>query len=294
MVRSIAILLTISTESLPLESQFSYSFNIKKSFTAINCRPAGGLEVSSSPFPEWSFTIRRPGLLFALIIGIDQYHSSGIRDLSGAVADADAVDAFLQEALRIPEGQIKNLCNEEATRLAIETAIKDLGNTPAIKKDDAILIFYAGHGAEANTPSGWASANGKIQMLVPHDFILGGSSDSKQGQGVLDVRFSHLLADLADKKSDNITVILDCCYLGSGTRADDDDPTYIVPGLISQRRTLSLRSSHMWHVEDTSLTLVGLTIEDFSRIQKPRLTHEASQSRTPTFCTLPTASALRS
>ncbi|KAK0465781.1 hypothetical protein IW261DRAFT_1346862, partial [Armillaria novae-zelandiae] len=187
--------------------------------------------------------------LFALIIGIDKYHSSGIRDLSSAVADTDAVDAFFQEALRVPKGQTKNLRNEEATRLTIETAIKDLGNKPAIKKDDAILIFYAGLALKRIHPS----ANGKIQMLVPHDFILGGSSDSKQGQGVLDVRFSHLLADLADKKSDNITVILDCCYLGSGTRADDDDPTYIVPGLISQRRTLSLRSSHMWHVEDVRM-----------------------------------------
>ncbi len=41
-------------------------------------------------------------------------------------------------------------------------------------------------------------------MLVSHDFISSGSDDSKQGQGVLDVRLSHLLADLAAKKSDNI------------------------------------------------------------------------------------------
>ncbi|KAK0218645.1 caspase domain-containing protein [Armillaria fumosa] len=203
----------------------------KISFTAIICRPAGGLEASSSPFSQRSITISHSAPLFALVIGIDKYRSSGIRDLSGAVADANAVDAFLQETLRVPKGQIKNLRNEEATRLTIETAIKDLGNNPAIKKDDAILIFYAGHGAEANAPSGWASANGKIQMLVPHDFLPGGSGKSKQGQGVLDVRFSHLLADLATKKSDNITVILDCCHSGSGTRADDDDPTFAVRGI---------------------------------------------------------------
>ncbi len=60
------------------------------------------------------------------------------------------------------QGQIKNICNEKATRLTIEAAIKDFGNNPAIKKDDPILIFYTGHGAEANASSGWASANGKI------------------------------------------------------------------------------------------------------------------------------------
>ncbi|KAK0218653.1 caspase domain-containing protein [Armillaria fumosa] len=172
-----------------------------------------------------------PPSLFALVIGIDKYLSNEISNLSGAVADIDAVNKFLQETLRVPKDQIKNLRNEEATRLTIEAAIKDLGNNPAIKKDDPILIFYAGHGAETNAPSGWASTNGKMQMLVPHDFLPGGSSDSKQGQGVLDVRFSHLLADLAAKKSDNITVILDCCHSGSGTRADDDDPTYAVRGI---------------------------------------------------------------
>ncbi|KAK0440552.1 caspase domain-containing protein [Armillaria borealis] len=170
-----------------------------------------------------------PPPLFALVIGIDKYFSDGIRDLSGAVADADAINTFLQEALGVPKGQIKDLRNEEATKLTIEAAIEDLGNNPAIKKDDPILIYYAGHGAEANAPAGWPSTNGKIQMLVPHDFIPNRSSDSKQGQGVLDVRLSYLLADLAAKKSDNITVILDCCHSGSGTRTDDND--FIVRGI---------------------------------------------------------------
>ncbi len=82
--------------------------------------------------------------------------------------------------------------------------IKDLGNNPVIKKDDPILIFYAGHGAEMKAPSGWLSTNGKIQMLVPHNFVMSESDNSKQGQGVLDMRLSYLLTDLAVKKSDNI------------------------------------------------------------------------------------------
>ncbi|SJL06455.1 uncharacterized protein ARMOST_09792 [Armillaria ostoyae] len=155
--------------------------------------------------PPQSITIERPAPpLPALVIGIDKYLSNGIRNLRGA-------------------DQIKNLRNKEATRVTVETEINNLGNNTAIKKGDPILIFFAGHGTETNAPSGWptGSANGKMQLLVPHDFILGGSGDSEQGQGVLDVRLSHLLANMAAKKSDNITVILDCCHSGSGTRTDD-------------------------------------------------------------------------
>ncbi|KAK0224175.1 hypothetical protein IW262DRAFT_1459230 [Armillaria fumosa] len=138
--------------------------------------------------------------LFALVIGINKYR------------------------LRIPKDRIANLRNKQATRNAIETEIKKLGDNPAIQKGDPILIFYAGHGAEAKAPSGWTTSNGKIQMLLPYDFsIRHWLKWSKQGQGVLDVMLSRLLSDLAEKKSDNITVIFDCCYSGSGTRADDNE-----------------------------------------------------------------------
>ncbi|KAK0214591.1 caspase domain-containing protein [Armillaria fumosa] len=184
---------------------------------------------STLPSPPQPVSIRCPAPpLFALIIGINKYLSRKFPDLHDAVADADAVNIFLQETLRVPEHRIKNLRNEGAMRAAIEEAIKGLGDDPEIKKDDPILIYYAGYGAKANAPSGWPSANGKIQMLVPYDFILDGSSDSRRGQGILDITLSRLLKGIADKKSDNITVILDCCYSGSDTRYD---PTSAIRGI---------------------------------------------------------------
>ncbi len=47
--------------------------------------------------------------LFALIIGIDKYFLDRIRNLSGAVANANAISTFLQETLGVPQGQIKDL-----------------------------------------------------------------------------------------------------------------------------------------------------------------------------------------
>ncbi|KAG7440929.1 uncharacterized protein BT62DRAFT_997422 [Guyanagaster necrorhizus] len=190
--------------------------------TFIDGLPEQKPESLPSPPQPITFGCSTPPL-YALVIGIDKYFSNGVRDLKGAVADADA-------RLLVPKDQIKNLRNEDATRVTIETEIKRLGDNAAIKKDDPILIYYAGHGAEADAPSGWPSTSKKIQMLVSHDFDPSESSDSKRGQGVLDVRLSHLLADLAAKKSDNITVIFDCCHSGSGTRMEGNDPTFAVRG----------------------------------------------------------------
>jgi hypothetical protein len=107
-----------------------------------------------------------------------------------------------------------NLRNEEATRDAIVGAIRKLATNPAIKENDPILIFYAGHGAEVKAPLGWPpnNATGLVQMLVPHDFVWSGSDSCIRGQGILDITLSQLLADLAKAKSDNIvSVFFLCC-----------------------------------------------------------------------------------
>ncbi|KAK0452944.1 uncharacterized protein EV420DRAFT_1481938 [Desarmillaria tabescens] len=133
---------------------------------------------------------RRTPPLFALVIGIDKYHPDhGIKSLNGAVADADAVKEFLQKSLVVPEQQITILRNEQATRVNIETAIKDLGNNPTIKMGDPILIFYAGHGAEVNAPSGWHSTKRKIRMLLPYDFIPSGVSKMRTDSNDLSFAF---------------------------------------------------------------------------------------------------------
>ncbi|KAF9070088.1 caspase domain-containing protein [Rhodocollybia butyracea] len=175
---------------------------------------------------------RPPPSLWTLIIGINEYADKAIPPLNGAVPDAESVNEFLRSVIGVPKEKIRTLYNKQATRYAIETALKDLAINPHIKKTDPILIFYAGHGAQAQAPKGWPTGNpeGTIQMLVPYDFAHGGSENIRRGQGVLDVTLSHLLADLALKKSDNITVILDCCHSGSGTRKDETDPSYAMRG----------------------------------------------------------------
>ncbi|KAG6906652.1 hypothetical protein DXG01_012738 [Tephrocybe rancida] len=183
--------------------------------------------VGPSSLQEDNDNDRSPAL-FALVIGINKYKDPEITPLHGAVNDADAIENFLLGSKKvISQGRIVNLRNEEATRENILEALESLACNDAIKTNDPILIYYAGHGSEAPAPNGWETSSGKIQMLLPHDFKRKDSHD-KGGLGILDRELSQSLMNLSEKKSDNITVIFDCCYSGSGTRGNPNDETLAV------------------------------------------------------------------
>lgn len=113
---------------------------------------------------------------------------------------------FLTSTLGVPPIQITNLRDRAATKKSIEQAIKNLGDDK-IPEDAALLIFFAGHGAEVDAPANYPSGHvkGKIQMLLPHDFTPQAKADEiTHGQGLLDIEFARLLRELALKKSNNI------------------------------------------------------------------------------------------
>ncbi|KAF9005554.1 caspase domain-containing protein [Cyathus striatus] len=159
--------------------------------------------------------------LFALIIGVNDYKHPSIEKLRGAVPDANHVEEYLLKTLEVPSPQITNLRNNEATRDGIIQAINNLTKDERIKKGDPILIYYAGHGASAPAPPSWEACGPKIQMLAPYDYHT--DSEGHKVNGVPDRTLGALLTRLAKEKGDNILVIFDCCYSGSGTRDDEDD-----------------------------------------------------------------------
>ncbi|KAI0339456.1 hypothetical protein BDW22DRAFT_1431720 [Trametopsis cervina] len=159
--------------------------------------------------------------LQAIVIGIDKYRKPygddiGAPDLTGAVADADHMEAFLRNMLKVPSKNIISLRNEKATRSNILSRISSLKCNSAIQRDDPILIYFAGHGGVAQPPVGWGDRDPEVQLLIPHDFIV----DLNGGgvPGIPDRTLGALFNQLAGVKGDNITVILDCCHSGSGTR----------------------------------------------------------------------------
>ena len=147
---------------------------------------------------------RLPPHLFSLVIGINNYQSPNIKDLEGAVPDADAVLDYLRNVLGVPSSQIRYLRDSEATRDAIMEEIKAFSSNNKIKEGDPILIYYAGHGGSADTPKGWeVGSTGKIELLIPYDHS-SPLEDCNPKHGIPDRTLGALLSQLAMKKGDNI------------------------------------------------------------------------------------------
>lgn len=141
--------------------------------------------------------------LFALIIGIDDYPPEcGLGTIKCAVRDADTIRNWLINNFNVPPSHIRDLRNKVARRKAIIQALDDLSTNLEIEQDDPILIYYAGHGSQAQAPKQWQSPS-KIQMIVPWDFNQpDGPNDVVEG--IPDHTLGVLLARLAERKGNNV------------------------------------------------------------------------------------------
>lgn len=167
--------------------------------------------------------------IWALLIGIDDYQA--VNKLRGCANDVEAMRIFLINQLGVPEVQIRVLTDRQATRAAILQAFQDfLINNPSILHSDQILIHYSGHGSQMQDVTG-LEPDGMDETIVPQDSRTPGVFD------IPDKTLAALLAQLAQAKGDNITIVLDSCHSGSGTRMVEEPGTPLVRQIPADERT---------------------------------------------------------
>lgn len=157
--------------------------------------------------------------VFALIIGIDQYKSSKIWNLSSCVDDAFSMRRWLMNDLHVPRDHICMLTDSKATKGAIEDAfMSHLVNNPSIMTGDSIIIYFAGHGSSSIAPERWQGGNpSHVEMLCPYD--QGIRVRAGRIAGLTDWSVYAMINELSGAKGDNITLILDCCFSPARSRS---------------------------------------------------------------------------
>jgi hypothetical protein len=155
--------------------------------------------------------------LWAFLVGINQYKSTTLNTLRGCVNDVEAMRDFLIKGLNVDSSHIKLLKNDEASHDAILQQFEAfLINNSDIPMGAQILFHYSGHGSQMAARPEDGEPDGLNETIVPHD------SRTDEVYDISDKRLAWLLRQLAKEKGDNITVILDSCHSGSGTRAPFD------------------------------------------------------------------------
>lgn len=170
----------------------------------------------------------RPGYAqvkqWALIIGINEYKPSLYdmasaqadsrrtwTNLDGCVNDATAMRDLVVAKYAFKEENITTLLNAEASRARIIASLEQL--IAKAKKGDVVFIYYAGHGSQVkNSLSN--EADKKDETIVPADAWKKGVPDIRDKELA---KYFNLLLD----KGVLLTVIMDSCHSGSGSRGEN-------------------------------------------------------------------------
>lgn len=159
-----------------------------------------------------------PSQFYALLVGIDRYDNPAqAPHLRGCVADVEGTYQWLINQMKFPQENVLLLTSkmdqsESADKQATRQNILNGWQTHLGKAGpgDQVFFNYSGHGAQARSIDP-ENASGFDETLV--------SCDSRT-PGVFDILDKELaiLIEQVEKKGAQVTVFLDCCHSGSGTR----------------------------------------------------------------------------
>lgn len=156
---------------------------------------------------------------YAVLVGIDDY--AAVPQLSGCVGDIEIVQQFLSAQVQgplvirklvAPRPEVRTRRGDELapTRAGLMATLGALSEGE-LRPGDRVLFYYSGHGAQTYD----SRAQDTRQGLVPQDF--------RAGAGLLFEVELRALFDRIYARTDDLTVVLDCCHSAGMARAVDDD-----------------------------------------------------------------------
>ena len=139
----------------------------------------------------------------ALVIGIDKY--AKWPGLHHAVPDAKAMEQLLVTRFGFKSENVTALYDDQATRANILRALNEkLTDGKRVKRDDRVLVFFAGHGSTRKLASGR-----DVGYIVPVDATL----DNLPSDAISMPQLQEVAEALSAK---HVLFLVDACYSGLG------------------------------------------------------------------------------
>jgi hypothetical protein len=179
----------------------------------------------------WSqWEIRQQGLRYArvlaqgtprklaLLVGINAYPASSLLSpLKGCVTDVELQRHLLLHRFGFNPQDILTLTDQQATRQGILTAFEEHLIKQA-KPGDVVVFHFSGHGSQVADPDR-DTPDGLNSTFLPVDSVLPPGFPSKGGT-VKDIMGHTLFLLMYALQTENVTVVLDSCHSGGGTRGN--------------------------------------------------------------------------
>lgn len=165
----------------------------------------------------------------ALLVGIKHYPDPSVPDLDGSVTDVEMQSQLLMHRFGFKKDDILELSDRTPDILPTRDNILQAFEEHLIKQakpGDVVVFHYSGHGARVEDPQPIAVAqcadsdeDRRNGTLVPRDGARIRTADQSEVE-VADImgRTLFLLSERLD--TDNVTLVLDSCYSGAGTRGN--------------------------------------------------------------------------
>lgn len=164
----------------------------------------------------------------ALLIGINQYQHPNISNLAGCVTDIELQSQLLVHRFGFNPNDVLVLADTAdlaPTRANILQAFQEHLIQQA-RPGDVVVVHYSGHGSRVADPDpitvsqcgANSNPNGLNGTLVPQDATLERASDTEVI--VTDIMGRSLFLLMEQIQTENLTVVLDSCFSGSGTRGN--------------------------------------------------------------------------
>lgn len=150
----------------------------------------------------------------AMLVGVNQY-PVGVTPLRGCLTDVRMQKELLVHRFGFDPANILTLENQAATRQNLLDAFESHLIDQA-QPGDVVVFHFSGHGSLVRDPDPIPTAlAGYNGSLLPYDARL-----NLSGNQVNDIMGKTLFLLMANLKTDQVTVMLDSCHSGGGTRGD--------------------------------------------------------------------------